>query len=202
MRMGMPRAGVGLSDEEILYSGSEYDGGVDSDDEFLPPGAGDRNPQTAYSLPLSQPLLQQNQSMETPHTGVGLNEEEILYSGSDYDGDPQDSDSELISSRDTDRNMEFGKAKGKGKGKGKEEERGSVLFEMLYAHASLPQFQFQSPPAVENSMEDGRERRESRERRMSIKPLALGGKKGVGGVGEAKEMYTDSEYETEYVDTD
>ena len=33
----MRRADVGFTDEEILYSGSDYDAGEDSDDSILPP---------------------------------------------------------------------------------------------------------------------------------------------------------------------
>jgi hypothetical protein len=208
MGMSMSRAGVGLGgteeEEEILYSGSEYEGGGDSEIDIRPVvdrDGGDVERDEMKGRRQSVRML--------PHADIGLGdaEEEILYSGSDYDGEPEDSDDEILPPAARDRDRDGEKGKGKTMGEGEDRGRGSVLFEMLYAHASQPQpqFQFQSQAATETGLE------ERRERRMSIKPLALGGKKGVGGTregeGEGKEgmgmgIGTDSEYETEYVDTD
>jgi hypothetical protein len=199
MGIGMARAGVGPGgteeEEEIFYSGSEYGGGGDSEIDSRPVVS-------RYGGDVERGEMKgRTKSVRMPRADIGL-DEEVLYSGSDYDAG-EDSDDSILPPRDN--NMKTGKVKGKGKGKGEEGERGSVLFEMLYAHASQPQpqFQFQSQAVAETGLE------ERRERRMSIKPLALGGKKGFGetreGEGKGKKgmgMEADSEYETEYVDTD
>lgn len=149
--MGMPSIGVDGAEEEILYSGSDYDGGEDGEIEIVPVvnrngGNGKREEKEGRRKSVRMP---------SP-TGVGRDEEEIIYSGSDYDAG-EDSDDDMSAGN---RNMEVGR----GIGKRDMVERGSVLFEMLYAHTSLPQSQFQSQAAAETGLE---ERREGRERRMS-----------------------------------
>jgi len=146
MGIGMARAGVGLGgteeEEEILYSGSEYEGVGDSEIDIRP--VGDRD---GGDVERDEMKGRRKSVRMPPPTGVRLDEEEVLYSGSDYDAG-EDSDDSILPPRDD--NIETGKGKGTGKGEGKGEDRGrgSVLFEMLYAHASQPQFQPQpqSPP--------------------------------------------------------
>jgi hypothetical protein len=100
-------------------------------------------------------------------------EQEILYSGSEYETVHEDSEDDG--------------------GGARKAERGSVLFEMLYAHTQQPQQQLQKPVS---------DMKERREKRKSIMPKDKGTEAKSSIAEEEEKFYSDSEYETDYVISD